>query len=47
MKIVKYGMSTNFVGGILPDPDESHDGIFEQFEKFKVKVYIGVRFEIV
>ncbi len=27
--------------GILPDPDECHDGTLEQFEKFKVKVYIG------
>ncbi len=32
--------------GVLPDPDECHDGTLEHFEKFKVKVYIGVKFEI-
>ena len=27
-------------------PDECHDGTFEYFEKFRVKVYTGVKFEI-
>ena len=31
---------------ILPDLDKCHNGTLEQFEKFKVKVYTGIKFEI-
>ena len=33
--------------GVHSDPGKYHDGTLDQFEKYKVNVYIRVKFEII